>query len=197
MDGYKEMQQQKKELKLLEKEAICSYSVLYLRGLDEHPKRLFNIKMLVFDDRLLFKDDLGKQRFNLTIPYTNIFDIHSEKRKVGSITGLISLGAGGGRRDFETENNFIIRYEDYQNQEQKIRFEMVTGITIFGQAQKVEEFLSRIENFQSKFVNFTEAAKKEETDTATQIEKLASLYKKGILTKEEFEQKKKELLARM
>jgi len=197
MDGYKEMQQQMKELKLLEKEAICSYSVLYLRGLDEHLKHLLNIKMLVFDERLIFKDALGKQRLDLTIPYINVFDIWSEKRKVGSIAGLISLGAGGGRRDFETENNFIIHYKDSQNQEKKIRFEMVTGITIFGQAQKVDEFFSEIESFRSKFASFTETAKTDETDIASQIEKLASLNKKGIITKEEFEQKKKELLARM
>lgn len=79
---------------------------------------------------------------------------------------------------------------------------MLTGFTIFNQAKKCREFidllrqhgiLQRIE--QKRNVNNSQG--NSGSDILTQIEKLASLKDAGILTEEEFQDKKTALLEKI
>ena len=122
----------------------------------------------------------------------------------------------------EQKNNIEIEYEDVDGNEQFIRLEMLTGISIYGQAKKCVEFMDvlRQNGILKKFAGNRNAAQNMqgqqmsgvqagETPTAgaaqvsngdvilEQIEKLAGLKEKGILSEEEYRQKKSELLAKL
>ena len=107
-------------------------------------------------------------------------------------------------------------YEDSDGNEQFIRLEMLTGISIYGQAKKCVEFMDvlRQNGILKKFAGNRNAAQNMqgqqmpgvqagETQAANgdvileQIEKLAGLKEKGILSEEEYQQKKSELLAKL
>ena len=116
----------------------------------------------------------------------------------------------------EQKNNIEIEYEDVDGNEQFIRLEMLTGISIYGQAKKCVEFMDvlRQNGILKKFAGNHNAAQNMqgqqmsgvqagETQAANgdvileQIEKLAGLKEKGILSEEEYQQKKSELLAKL
>ena len=116
----------------------------------------------------------------------------------------------------EQKNNIEIEYEDVDGNEQFIRLEMLTGISIYGQAKKCVEFMDvlRQNGILKKFAGNHNAAQNTqgqqmsgvqagETQAANgdvileQIEKLAGLKEKGILSEEEYQQKKSELLAKL
>ena len=88
-----------------------------------------------------------------------------------------------------------ISYLDSDNKNQVIRLEMLTGVSIYGQAGKCVEFMDvlRQNDIPDKFIkettqNTTEA----QVDVLGQIEKLSELKEKGILSDEEFNSKKEE-----
>ena len=77
---------------------------------------------------------------------------------------------------------------------------MLTGVSIYGQAGKCVEFMDvlRQNDIPDKFIkettqNTTEA----QVDVLGQIEKLSELKEKGILSDEEFNSKKEELLKKL
>ena len=79
-----------------------------------------------------------------------------------------------------------------------LRLEMLTGVTVMAQAGKCREFEDRLRNLgiRQKFQTATQPGGGQD-DIPGQIAKIAALRDNGILSEEEFQNKKAELLERL
>lgn len=155
--------------------------------------------MNVMPDGLLFRVTMTTKDWltNLDIPYSYMTDIRIEKRTIS--TGEMLLGAGDSANQ-EQENNIVIEYTTPDDKREILRVEMLTGVTIFNQAAKCREFMDLLKK--NKILDLIQ--KKAESgsnsgggDILAQIEKLSKMKESGILSEEEFVQKKEELLAKL
>ena len=203
-ESFKDYTREGKELKKPLEGAIIRYEVIYKGGLPEYPKAKSGaIGMNIMEDRFSFiKTNGSKDWFeNFDILYSTITDLHIEKRMIS--TGEMLLG-GGDDPNQQQENNICITFETEDGRELMLRVEMLTGVTIYGQAGKCREFMdilrqnSILKKFKGESTNTAQAAKSTDTpDILSQIEKLSALKDAGILTEEEFTEKKTLLLSRL
>ncbi|MBO5248028.1 MAG: SHOCT domain-containing protein [Clostridia bacterium] len=95
-------------------------------------------------------------------------------------------------------NNIEITYVNEGGDDFTLRVEMLTGITVYGQAEKCRELVDLLKEKQIlKKLNKADqkdAAPAGQPDVLDQIEKLAKLKEAGILSEEEFAAKKAKLL---
>ncbi|MFM1876469.1 MAG: hypothetical protein RL266_2206 [Bacteroidota bacterium] len=180
---------------------ICDYSVVYKGGHPDYPKSKNGmIDFYTCSDRFEFSPTMGSKDWfkGLVIPFNTVIDLQIVQRQVGTVEGLLG---GLDSRQLNQANNIHITYNS-NGQEVVLRLEMLSGVTVMGQAQKCLEFEDRLRtnSVRSKFSQktiSTNGTVSSELDIPSQIEKLASLMEKGFLTKTEFETKKAELLAKM
>lgn len=107
-------------------------------------------------------------------------------------------------RQLNQKNNLHIRYSSADG-EVMLRLEMLSGITVMGQAKKCRELEDRlrvhgvVERFAAAPSPRFDGAPRHASpsDIPAQIEALAQLVEKGFLSADEFELKKTALLARL
>jgi len=181
--------------------SIESYSVVYLGGHPDYPKsKAGGIDMHVCGDRFEFAPTMGTKGWfkGLVIPYDQIVTLEIVQRQVGTVEGILG---GLNTRQLNQPNNINITYGEGESQV-LLRLEMLSGITVMGQAKKCQEFMDHLrvhhiqEKFRGKPQQSTGNASPTE-DIPALIQKLAKMKEQGLITAEEFESKKKELLARL
>ena len=192
--------EENKSLKQPLEGAIIRYEVIYLGGLPEYPKAKHGsaIGLNVMSDEFVFtKTGTSKDWFSeYRIPYSRISNLTIEKRTISNTEMLLG---GGNDPNQQQENNICIAFEAEDGTELMLRVEMLTGVTIYGQATKCREFMDVLRQnnilkmFKQKDTNTAPA----QPDVLAQIEKLAGLNAAGILSEEEFSQKKAELLQKL
>ena len=208
----KEMKDKNDELKKLKQEAkepiegaIERYQVIYLGGFPNKPKRKIDSLSLGFnimEDCFIFKPEyLAKTEWfgdeNFVIPYEKVYKLEVVKRQVSTTEHIMS---NGDSKSLEQLNNIEISYIDDNGSEQMTRVEMLSGFTVYKQAEKCREFLDllREHNILSKInKGKSKLSKYNCDDILQQIEKLSELREKGILSEDEFNKKKSSLLERM
>ena len=181
---------------------IESYGVVYKGGHPEYPKaKVGKIEFKVFEDRFEFLPTMGTKKWfkGLTIPYNSVLDLQIVQRQVGTVEGILG---GLDSRQLNQPNNIHISYESDSGDKMLLRLEMLSGITVMGQAKKCQEFEDRLRahHVREKFrcVQDEEATQaKMAGDIPAQIEKLAALRDKGIISQQEFDTKKTDLLSKM
>lgn len=100
----------------------------------------------------------------------------------------------------ETENVISITYDDVEGTEICLRLEMLIGINAYTQAKKCQEMLDVLR--QNKILNrinkdsSQSASSAPAISPADEIKKFKELLDAGILTQEEFDAKKKQLLGK-
>ena len=180
--------------------AIIRYEVIYLGGLPEYPKAKHGsaVGMNIMPDKFVFtKTGTSKDWFTeYEIAYQNISEIKIEKRTISNTEMLLG---GGNDPNQQQENNICIEFETPDGNELLLRVEMLTGTTIYGQATKCREFMDvlRQNGILKMFKQNAPACASSQPDVLAQIEKLAGLKAAGILSDEEFEKKKSELLTKL
>lgn len=200
--AIKESNKENKELKQALEGSLIRYEVIYIGGLPEYPKAKHGnaIGLNIMPDRFSFrKTGTSKDWFqDLDIMYDTISDIHIEKRTISTAEMLLG---GGNDANQQQENNICITF-DQDDKELMLRVEMITGTTIYAQAAKCREFLDILrqngilKQIQKKAKGVVDNDNGG-TDVLKQIEKLASLKESGIITEEEFSQKKAALLEKL
>ena len=193
-----------KELKQALEGALARYEVTYVSGLPQYPKVKMgsaSIGLNVMENHFSFrKTGNSKDWFSdFDISYDSIMELYIEKRTI--TTAEVLLG-GGNDANQEQENVICIIFKADTGEELTLRVEMLTGFTIYRQAEKCREFIALLRQHgilqrleQKKNIN--NGSGSNNSDILTQIEKLASLKEAGILTDEEFQEKKKTLLAKI
>jgi len=180
--------------------AIVRYEVIYLGGLPQYPKAKHGnaVGLNIMSDKFVFtKTGTSKDWFEgYEIAYDKISELTIEKRTISNTEMLLG---GGNDPNQQQENNICITFEAEDGTELMLRVEMLTGVTIYGQATKCREFMDVLRQnnilkmFKQKDTNTAPA----QPDVLAQIEKLAGLKAAGILSEEEFNQKKAELLQKL
>jgi hypothetical protein len=134
----------------------------------------------------------------ITIPINKIFDLQIVQRQVGSFEGIVG---GLNSRQLNQANNIHISYESDLGGKILLRLEMLSGVSVMGQAKKCLEFEDRLRvyHIREKFVAESNKASANKTaiDIPSQIEKLSALRDKGIISQQEFDAKKTDLLSKM
>lgn len=193
--------EESKELKKALDGAIARYEVTYVGGLPEIPKRKSGaIGLNIMPDKFSFRPTITTKEWfsDYDIPYNKISELRIEKRTISTTEVLLG---GGDSANQEQENVICILYTSQDNKKLTLRVEMLTGTTIFNQAAKCREFMDLLRQYDI-FDKFDSKDNKTDTssdgnDVFAQLEKLQKLKDAGILTDEEFNLKKHELLNKM
>ena len=172
-----------------DKPPIECYAVNYRGGHPAYPKaKVGKIEFSVFRDRFELRPTLGSKWFTgLTIPYSAVLDLEIVQRQVGTAEGILG---GLNSRQLNQANNIHIRYVSPDGTV-LLRLEMLTGVTVMGQAKKCRQFEDRlrVHKIREKFRQTESVASGKSLpadDIPTQIAKLAELHAAGSLTDEEF-----------
>ena len=200
--AMKAANEESKEMKKPLEGAIIRYEVIYLGGLPEYPKAKHGnaIGFNVMPDKFVFTQTItSKEWFNgYEISYDAISDIRIEKRTISNTEMLLG---GGNDPNQQQENNICIEFTTPDDTDLVLRVEMLTGVTIYGQATKCREFMDvlRQNNILKKFKKKAEsgASSNSEPSILDQIEKLSKLKDAGILSEDVFNQKKAALLEKL
>lgn len=202
-DAVSAMKEGKAEMDELKKPldgAIIRYEFTYRSGLDDIPKAKSGAwGMNIMPDRFAFRITYTTKDwlYDLDIPYDDVTDIRIEKRTV--TTAEMFLG-GGDSANQEQENMIVIEYNDKNARKATLRIEMLTGVTIFNQAAKCKELMDvlRKENILEKIKKSdASAAVVRAVDPVEQIAKLSKLKDAGVISEDEFNAKKADLLAKL
>lgn len=194
--------EESKEMKKPLEGAIERYEVTYVSGLPEIPKRKAGaIGLNVMPECFSFRPTMGSKDWfsDYDIPYDKISDLRIEKRTIS--TTEVFLG-GSNNANQEQENVICILYTSEDGKKLTLRVEMLTGTTIYNQAAKCREFMDLLrqhdinEKFQSENKKESNSSSGG-TDVLAQLEKLNQLKVAGILSEEEFNAKKADLLAKL
>ncbi|WP_222635265.1 MULTISPECIES: SHOCT domain-containing protein [unclassified Rhodococcus (in: high G+C Gram-positive bacteria)] len=172
--------------------AIASYDITYKGGLRELPKaKIGKIKLEVYADRFEFKPTIGSKFWQpLTVPYSTVTEVTVTDRTVSTAEGLLG---GLDSRQLNQKNNIHFGFGD-----QLLRFEMLTGVTVMGQAKKCQEFedLLRSHGIYGRFAGAAvPAAPAGSNSISDELTKLASLRDAGVLNDDEFAAAKARLLS--
>lgn len=179
--------------------AIIRYGVTYIGGLPSLPKkRTGEIGFNIMPDSFYLKPTKTSEKFfeDMVIPYDLVQDFQIVKRTVSMAEGMMANNS----QNLATDNNIEITYTDSEENEIVLRLEMLTGISVDGQAVKCKEMLDILR--QNKILKRLQKGNNDapvvvQDDIPTKIKKLNELKEAGILSEEEFQQKKSELLANM
>jgi len=181
--------------------ALASYKVIYRGGLPEHPKaKVSGLFFAVNPDEFRISPTKTAKRWwaeDLRIPYVAVRRFEIVGRHVGTAEALLG---GLNSRQLNQDNNIHITF-DRGGVDTLLRLEMLTGVSVMGQAKKCAELTDRLRTH-GILNKFGQRAEAPATSTSTgdipvQIEALAKLRDAGILSEEEFQSKKTELLSRL
>lgn len=175
--------------------SLRDYEVIYLGGHPDYPKKKAGgITFSIMPDYFFLQPTTGSKNWfkEYKIPYSSISNFEIVQRTVSTVEGLLG---GVNSRQLNQANNIQITYLSDTGAEIVLRLEMITGVTVMGQAQKCNELMDllRTNAILSKFAA-KPSAPPEPSDISDEIKKLADLHTQGILTDEEFAAKKKQLL---
>lgn len=174
-------------------DSVKSYQVVYLGGHPDNPKKSTGIvDFQLLEDRFLIKHRVAEKYLKtFEIPYSEITEFAIVDRTL--TTANILLG-GKDAYKLQQANNIHISYNGLT-----VRFEMISGVTVTGQAKVCLEMLDYLKanGIYSKFNLSNDASSNNNDDVLAQIEKLSQLKNDGILTEEEFNAKKTQLLEKI
>jgi hypothetical protein len=193
----------KKDTDVSREGLIDSYTVTYKGGLRELSKaKLGKITLDIYEDRfrLTAGNDVARKFWtDIEIPYKTTSEVVVADRTVSTFEGL----AGGlNSRQLNQKNNIHFSFLGSDGRT-VLRVEMLTGVTVSGQAKRCQEFEDRLrshqirERFGAVAATHTPmhgAQQDARVSTADEMGKLAALRDQGILSDEEFQSQKNKLL---
>ena len=197
--------EQSKQSKLPQEGGLIRYEVTYKGG---HPnfqlekKKSPYIVLDIMPDRFSFLATSQSENWftGFEIPYNRVVSLEIVERTISNTEMLLS--SGGDNSDLRQKNVIEIKYLDEAGDEFVVRNEMLTGFTVMGQAKVCLEMLDllRTKGIMKQFKG-TENSNSNNAfggdDVLKQIEKLAALKDSGIITEDEFNQKKVVLLEKL
>ena len=178
---------------------IRKYKVVYRGGLANLPKsKSAGIDMQLTPESFMFEPTMTSRGWwdRLEIPYRDIRTVEIVPRNVSTLEGIVG---GLNSRQLNQDNNIHITW-DADGTRHTLRMEMITGVSVMAQARQCREFIDllRTRGITEKFRRQQATAERAPTaDVPEQIEKLARLRDSGILSEDEFQTKKRELLDRI
>lgn len=180
---------------------IDSYTVTYKGGLRELPKpKIGKISLTIHEDgfRLTAGNNVARKFWtDLEIPYATVNAVEITDRTVSTFE---ALAGGMNSRQLNQKNNIHFSFVGPDGPT-VLRVEMLTGVTVMGQAKKCQEFEDRLRSHQirerfgaTSSPQILESSHGPSLSAADELAKLASLRDQGVLTEEEFQSQKAKLI---
>ena len=174
--------------------SLRDYEVIYLGGHPDYPKKKSGsaIAFSIMPDAIYLHPTITSEKWfkEYSIPYSTISKLEIVERTVSTAEALLG---GVNSRQLNQANNIQISYTSADGKEIILRLEMLTGVTVMGQAAKCNEMMDFLHE-NAILEKFKKAASSDSPDVSDQIKKLSNLHDQGILTDDEFSAKKKQLL---
>ena len=196
---FKEASEEKKPLE----GCIQWYEVLYEGGLPYIDPKMVGaskgaIGMNIMPDSFYFKPTYSSKGWfaDLEIPYDDIKKFELIKRSVSNAEMLLSSNAASAAA-LATLNTMAITYIDNNGEEIYLKMEMLSGLSVQGQAKKCEAMMDilRINKILPRLNKEPENNRQlSAISAADEIKKFKALLDDGIISQEEFDLKKKQLL---
>ncbi|HEX2857066.1 MAG TPA: SHOCT domain-containing protein [Propionibacteriaceae bacterium] len=175
-------------------DALEQYSVAYRGGLPNLPKaKSGSIDLVVTPDAFVFEPTIGSKFWApLTIPYSRVRTFAVVPRQVSTVESLLG---GMNSRQLNQDNNLNIEFEDASGAVLVLRVEMLTGITVMGQAGKCRELMDRlrVHGILDRFAGAPSSSAA--PSVAARLAQLGALHKAGVLSDDEFASKRAEIIA--
>lgn len=171
---------------------LKKYNVLYLGGHPDNPKKTYNIDFYVTSDRFELNSSYDEKKFHgIVIPYESCSNFEITQRQVTTVEGILG---GVNSRQLNQPNNIHITYSDEQHRELTVRVEMVTGVTVMGQANQCAQLMDflKAQGILSKIVK--PAQQPSVNNTVDEIIKLKALLDSKAITEDEFKAMKAKLI---
>lgn len=194
MAQYKE---ESAELKQAVEGAIVRYEVVYKGGLPQYPKEKSGaIGLNIMPDSFILRKTIGTKEWfeDFEIPYDRVKSFTITKRQAGNWEMMLSNDSASARAT-EVENVLNVIYDDDSGNEILLRLEMLTGFTVYNQAKTCQDMLDILRN--NKILSRLNKDSKKDNQTVSssdEIKKFKALLDEGIISQEEFDAKKKQLL---
>jgi hypothetical protein len=122
----------------------ADYQVQYLGGLAEYPKAKHGfIDLTVGDDGFTLDPTRATAKWwqPLTLKYSDISSVSIADRTVSTVEGLLG---GVNSRQLNQKNNINIEFTNEASRSLVLRLEMLSGVTVMGQAKKCQELEDRL-----------------------------------------------------
>lgn len=198
---------QQKLSKLPQEGGLQRYEVTYHGGHPDYPmnkeiKKYPYIIMDVMPDRFSFlPKEASKGWFSgFDILYSQVSSIDIVERTISTVESL--LGSGSDNTDLRQKNVIEITYTDDSGDIFVLRNEMLTGFTVMGQARVCKEMMDLLRT--NKILKLFGSDKPAEAitpvqpvttvDVVEELKKFKELLDMGVITQEDFDLKKKQLL---
>ena len=198
--GAESMGQYKEETEALKapvEGAIIRYEVTYNGGLPQYPKEKAGaIGLNIMPNSFILKKTIGTKDWfeDFEITYDSIQSFEITKRQAGNWEMMLSSDSASARAT-EVDNVLAITYLDGNGTEILLRLEMLSGFSVYNQAKKCQEMLDVLR--QNKILNRLNkkaSTEKSAVSRADELKKYKELLDSGIISQEEFDAKKKQLL---
>ena len=157
------------------------------------------IYMDVMQDRFSFlpKEKSEAWFAGVEIPYRRVVSLDIVERMVNTAETIVGIGREN--LDFRQRNMLELTYRAEDGEEYIMRCEMATGFTTVAEARVCMELMDllRTNKILKQFIGRAEPAaplQPENTDVIQQLRDYKALMDCGVITQEEFELKKKQLL---
>jgi hypothetical protein len=182
----------------LQDSVIATYTVTYKGGLRNLPKaKLGKITLEILPDRfrLTAGNNVARKFWtSMDIPFAQVTLVELTDRNVSTFEGI----AGGlNSRQLNQQNNIHFTFTGADGPT-VLRVEMLTGVSVMGQAKKAQEFQDVLTSHQIRS-HFAAAAQpaSDGPDVTTRLTQLDSLHNSGVLTDAEFTAKRAEIISRI
>jgi hypothetical protein len=178
---------------------LAKYFVSYRGGLPGHTSsHADDIGFYVTTDCFILQPTAASKRWfdGLTIPYANVLSFDIVERQVSTVEGILG---GLDSHQLNQANNIHIGME-MQGQRLVLRLEMQSGISVMAQAAKCRELVDvlRVHGiFERVSGGSPDLGRENAPDPVALITRLSQLHDQGVLSTEEFEAKKTDLLSRL
>lgn len=178
---------------------VATYEVVYKGGLPEYPQsKPGKIRLDIWTDRFDLVPTAGTQQWfaGLAIPFDAIDDIEIVQRQVSTFEGILG---GLDSRQLNQANNIHVAFTNADGRSLLMRLEMLSGITVMGQAEKCLEFEDRLRatGIRGRFRRPAAPTVANAANIPGLIEQLGQLRERGLITASEYDRKKAELLERI
>lgn len=179
------------------------YEVMYEGGLatigaEKTKAGSGSIGMNILPDSFYFKPTITAIDWfeDLEIPYDKIKKFELIKRTVGNAEMFLASSATDAA-SLATLNTMAITYDDNNGDEVYLKMEMLTGLSVQGQAKKCEEMMDVLRT--NKILprlnkDNGSSAPVQQLSAADELKKYKDLLDSGIINQDEFDAKKKQLL---
>ncbi|MDO9577365.1 MAG: hypothetical protein Q7J16_05730 [Candidatus Cloacimonadales bacterium] len=130
--------------------------------------------------------------FNCKIDYENILKIELHKFQPSGLRSFLASGSVG-RQLQEVKNNIAFYLVDDDGDERIVKFQIHGALTIFGEGIKATEFLNHLLDFKNQF----KIVENKNYDPKESLKKLLELKQLGLISDEDYNKKKNQILNNM